>query len=67
MSKFANIKTKWKWAPHNYDPDQTHANWWSDWTGAALRANYIMNYNMANFLSTDTFKKCYCQRQYYLQ
>ena len=56
MLKFANIKTKWKWAPHNYDPDGTHDNWWTNWTGAALRANYIMNYNMANFLSTDTFK-----------
>jgi len=56
MLKFANIKTKWKWAPHNYDPDGTHANWWTNWTGAALRANYIMNYNMANFLSTDTFE-----------
>ena len=56
MLKFANIKTKWKWAPHNYDPDGTHDNWWTNWTGAALRANYIMNYNMAYFLSTDTFK-----------
>jgi hypothetical protein len=56
MLKFANVKTKWKWAPHNYDPDGTHDNWWTNWTGAALRANYIMNYNMANFLSTDTFK-----------
>ena len=56
MLKFANIQTKWKWAPHNYDPDGTHDNWWTNWTGAALRANYIMNYNMANFLSTDTFK-----------
>ena len=43
MLKFANIKTKWKWAPHNYDPDQTHDNWWTNWTGAALRANNIMN------------------------
>ena len=55
MLKFANVKTKWKWAPHNYDPDRTHTNWWTNWTGAALRANYIMNYNMANFISTDTF------------
>jgi hypothetical protein len=55
MSKFANIKTKWKWAPHNYDPDQTHANWWTNITGAALRAYYILNYNMAYFLSTDSF------------
>jgi len=56
MLKFANVKTKWKWAPHNFDPDRTHANWWTNWTGSALRANYIMNYNMANFISTDTFK-----------
>ena len=56
MSKFANVKTKWKWAPHNYDPDQTHPNWWTNITGAALRAYYILNYNMAYFLSTDSFE-----------
>jgi len=55
MSKFANIKTKWSWAPHNYDPDQTHANWWTNFTGAALRAYYTLNYNMAYYLSSDNF------------
>ena len=55
MSKFANIKTKWKWAPHNYDPDQTHSNWWTNITGPALRAYYTLNYNMAYYLSSDNF------------
>ena len=55
MSKFANIKTKWKWAPHNYDPDQTSSNWWTNITGPALRAYYTLNYNMAYYLSSDNF------------
>ena len=55
MSKFENIKTKWSWAPHNYDPDQTHSNWWTNITGAALRAYYTLNYNMAYYLSSDNF------------
>jgi hypothetical protein len=56
MSKFANIKTKWSWAPHNYDPNQTHANWWTNFTGSALRAYYTMNYSMAYYLSLDSFQ-----------
>jgi hypothetical protein len=55
MSKFANVKTQWKWAPHNYDPLQDHSNWWTNFTGEALRAYYIMNYNMAYYMSSDAF------------
>ena len=63
MSKFANIKTKWSWAPHNYDPNQTHSNWWTNFTGAALRAYYTMNYNMAYSMSLDSFKSIFDNNQ----
>ena len=56
MLKFQKIKTKWSWAPTNYDPDGTHQNWWTGWTGEALKAFYTMNYNMAYFLSSTNFE-----------
>ena len=56
MAKFKKIKTRFSWIPHNYNPNNdSNANWESSVTGDQLRKYYVLSYNMAYFLSSDSF------------
>jgi hypothetical protein len=55
MRKFAEVTVQWGWKPHNFDPSNTLGNWKHVISGAQLRGFYILNYNMAHFISTPDF------------
>ncbi len=58
MAKFKKIKTSFSWVPHNFNPgNDTNSFWQSFATGESLRNFYIMNYNMAYYLSSDSFEQ----------
>lgn len=57
MEKISQIETLWSWVPHNYNPDNNdESNWNSSATGLQLRRYYIMNFNMAYYISSDRFE-----------
>ena len=60
MTKFKQIITRLSWRPYNLHRHFINADWVDDYwatsvTGEQLRRFYIMNYNMAYYLSSDSF------------
>lgn len=55
-TKLRRIITHFSWVPHNFNPDANDSsNWVHGFTPQQLKNYYIMNYNMAYFISTNEF------------